>query len=99
MFFSVSQPTKDSSRASSYNNNFTEIATTQAGIITIHSNLIPLEGLSADNITFSGNTVDSSISSDKYIVNDDGKEDSAFDPYEITEFKSALITKFNAGKK
>ena len=81
------------------NNNFTEIATTQAGIFTIHEGVIKLSGVSADHLTFSGNTVDSSISPDKYIVNDDGKADSEFSPYNIAEFKSALIEKFNAGKK
>lgn len=81
------------------NNNFTDIATTQAGLIILHTDLIGISGLSVDNITFSGNTVDSSIPSDKYIVNDDGKADSEFSPYNITEFKSALIEKFNAGKK
>lgn len=81
------------------NNNFTEIATTQAGIFTIHDSVIPLSDVSADHLTFSGNTVDSSIPSDKYIVNDNGDPDSAFTSYNITEFKSALIEKFNAGKK
>ena len=54
--------------------------------------------LSADNITFSGNKVDSSIPADKYVVNDDGKADNEFDPYKVTNFKAALTTKFNAGK-
>ena len=81
------------------NNTFEEISSTQAGIITLHTNLTSISGLSADNITISNNTVSSDIPADKYVVNDDGKADNAFTPYNITEFKTALNNKFVSSKK
>ena len=83
-------------------NNFTDIATSQAGLITIHENLVKADSakLLANSITFSNNTVSSEIPAEKYVVNDDGKPDSAWgDDYTATEFKAALKDKFVAGKK
>lgn len=81
------------------NNTFSGIASTQAGLISLNEGIIPVEGISADNITISNNTVSSDIPADKYVVNDDGKADNAFTPYNITEFKTALNNKFVSGKK
>lgn len=80
-------------------NTFTEIATSQAGIITLYEGIVGLSGISTEHITFSNNTVASSIPNDKLVVNDDGKPDSDFNPYNITDFKTALTNKFIAGKK
>lgn len=99
------------------NNKFTGIASTQAGLISLHESFITTTEVensaktekiqatagaidaTTDHITISGNTVDSSIPADKYVVNDDGKPDSDFDPYMAGDFKTALTNKFVAGKK
>lgn len=74
-------------------NNFTDIGSSQAGLITLHESIIPLEGISAEYITFANNKFADTIAKDKYVVNDDGKLDSEFENYNITEFKNALIQK------
>ncbi len=83
-------------------NNIVEMSTVQAGLLLIHTTVIQdadSVNLKADNITFSNNTVSSSIDTSKYVVNDDGKPNSDFDPYNIADFKAALLEKFIAGKK
>lgn len=83
-------------------NNFVEVSTSQAGLISIHETVIKnprSEELVADHFTFENNTVNSSIPVEKYVVNDDGKTDSAFDPYYVTAFKKALTDKMIAGRK
>lgn len=84
------------------NNTYVECATTQAGLFTLNSATLYNENitLSAEHITFVNNTVASSIDSSKYIVNDDGKADSAINANQsYKDFKAALIQKFNEGKK
>lgn len=83
------------------NNNYVECATTQAGLFTINSGLYDISsGLTAEHITFTNNTVNSSIDSSKYIVNDDGKPDANITATQCyKDFKAALIQKFNEGKK
>ena len=74
----------------------------QDGLIHIHAGIIEYTNsasLTADHITFENNTVDGSISSDKYIVNDDGKADSEFANYYASTLKQSLIEKFVNGKK
>ncbi|MBQ4274889.1 MAG: hypothetical protein IJB94_08010, partial [Clostridia bacterium] len=82
-------------------NNFTGIATSQAGIITLYTSLVETDSalLKVNKIKFENNTVSSNIPADKYVVNDDGKPDSAWENYTATEFKAALKDKFVAGKK
>lgn len=81
------------------NNTYVECATTQAGLFTLYDSLQTSNpSISVDNITFTNNTVNSTIDSSKYIVNDDGKPNSEVNNYNGT-FKEALIQKFNAGKK
>lgn len=84
------------------NNNFAEMFDNQDGLIHIHAGIIEYTNsasLTADHITFENNTVDGSISSDKYIVNDDGKADSEFANYYASTLKQSLIEKFVNGKK
>ena len=82
-------------------NEFTGIATTQAGLLLIHESLIKSNSslLKVDNIKFSNNTVSSNINTEKYVVNDDGKPDNDFDPYNAAAFKTALYNAFVASKK
>ena len=83
-------------------NNFTGIATSQAGIITLYEHLVQADSalLKVDEIKFENNTVSSDIPAEKYVVNDDGKSDSDWgEDYTATEFKAALKDKFVAGKK
>ena len=80
-------------------NNFSGFASTQAGLISLNEGLIPVENVSAENITFSNNTVLSDIPADRYIVNDDGKADGEFPTYNATALKAELSNKFVAGKK
>lgn len=80
-------------------NNFSGIASTQAGLISLNEGIIPVEGISADHITISNNTVSSDIPADKYVVNDDGKADSDFPTYNATAFRAAVKDKFVSGKK
>ena len=83
-------------------NNFTGIATNQAGIITLHESLVKADSalLKVDKIKFENNTVSSEIPAEKYVVNDDGKPDSAWgENYHAADFKAALADKFVAGKK
>ena len=79
-------------------NKFDAMGSSQAGLIILHETLIKVEGLSDATIAFSNNTIDASISTDKYVVNDDGKADSAFNPYNIAAYKTALTNKFVASK-
>ena len=82
-------------------NNFLGIATSQAGLITLRESLVQSDSskLTADHITITNNTISSKVPTDKYVVNDDGKLDSAFANYTATEFKAALQAKVVAGKK
>ena len=101
----ISQQTQNGATGKGYinitisDNEFTGIGTTQAGLVTIHEDMLRnTDTISVDNITFSGNKVDSEISAAKYVVNDDGKADSAFTPYN-GEIKNAVAEKFKNGKK
>ena len=77
-------------------NIFTGIATSQAGLITINEGLIPQSNLSTAYITCSNNKIASSVSNDKYVVNDDGKPNSDWnDTYNIETFKQELIKKIS----
>ena len=82
-------------------NNFLDVATTQAGLITLNEGLVVANSanLKLDKVTISNNTISTDIPVDKYVVNDDGKPDSAWSNYTATEFKAALEAKMIAGKK
>ena len=79
-------------------NNFTGIATNQAGLFTLDKGIVAFNDISLDHITFSNNTIADDIAENKYVVNDDGKADDYFDDYAIGEIKAALIAKIKASK-
>ena len=81
-------------------NNFAGMGSMQAGLITLHETaLIERADYSAEYITFSNNTVAAEIPTDKYVVNDEGRPDSDFNPYLAVQFKKDLTEKFTAGIK
>ncbi len=79
-------------------NTFTDVSSTQAGIITLNEGLRNKGEISVANITFSNNKVDSSISTSKYVVNDDGAADGEWGAEYFT-FKSDVYNAFKAGKR
>ena len=79
-------------------NTFTDVAATQAGIVILHETLQQLTDITADNITFSNNKVASTISTSKYVVNDNGMADGDFSGGYFA-FKTAVTNKFKAGRR
>ena len=78
---------------------FHEMNSNQAGLIIIHEGILTSPGTqTADGIHCENNTVLGNTPTSKYVVNDDGKADSAFEPFNDS-FREAVRSVFVASVK